>query len=264
MHTALLNTAPYKQVKPDQAQKNSYFLHDLPGHFPLSLRKIPTHWFRGSELHEIRVSSLSFMRSGSHLYWISSSPQLIYPKVWFKHYLTFSWNTYGGGVGREAHLLPQIHLKNTSTCRTILTEHLLNAGSKTQISKKGKKTSTWLERTKGKKKRERRDKKGLRTGAALLRGAVKEERNLICTLGGSLTCMEISWDRKGTSRPLIKAQQAVWGGKSREKTVKLIDFFKGIVSTKPRIYILFKCTWNILQNWPYLLWPQWREIRNQP
>ena len=34
----------------------------------------------------------------------------------------------GGGVRRHTHLLPQTHPKNTSTCRTFPTEHLLNAG----------------------------------------------------------------------------------------------------------------------------------------
>ena len=34
----------------------------------------------------------------------------------------------GRGVRCHAHLLQQTHQKNTSTCRTIHTEHLLNAG----------------------------------------------------------------------------------------------------------------------------------------
>ena len=34
----------------------------------------------------------------------------------------------GGGVRSHAHLLPQTHQKNTSTCKTAHTEHQLNAG----------------------------------------------------------------------------------------------------------------------------------------
>ena len=34
----------------------------------------------------------------------------------------------GGGVRGHAHLLPQTHQKNTSTCKTAHTEHQPNAG----------------------------------------------------------------------------------------------------------------------------------------
>ena len=58
--------------------------------------------------------------------------------------------------------------KKKSTCRMICTEHLLNTGRKPQTSKKDKKTSTCLGRTKGAKK-EKREKR-IRMGPALLRG----------------------------------------------------------------------------------------------
>ena len=45
----------------------------------------------------------------------------------------------GGGVRRGDHLLPHKYIKNTSTCGTTPTEHLLNAGRGPQTSQKARK-----------------------------------------------------------------------------------------------------------------------------
>ena len=51
---------------------------------------------------------------------------------------------YGGGVRCGDHLPPQKYIKNTSTCGTILTEHLLNAGRRPQTSQKTRNSPhTW-------------------------------------------------------------------------------------------------------------------------
>ena len=65
------------------------------------------------------------------------------------------------------------YVKNTSTRGTILIEHLLNTGRRTQDFWKGKKISTWPGRTKEKEKRKRKE-----SGQDLhpSKGAMKEER----------------------------------------------------------------------------------------
>ena len=51
----------------------------------------------------------------------------------------------GGGVRRGDHLPPQKYIKNTSTCGTTPTEHLLNAGRRPQTSQKaGNSPRTWV------------------------------------------------------------------------------------------------------------------------
>ena len=49
----------------------------------------------------------------------------------FKYKLIGEVEQDGGGVRGCAHLLPQTHQKNTSTCKTTHTEHQLNAGRRT-------------------------------------------------------------------------------------------------------------------------------------
>ena len=50
------------------------------------------------------------------------------------------WDQDGRGVKCGAHPLSQTHKKNPSTCRTIHTEHLLNAGKKIFNFQKGQET----------------------------------------------------------------------------------------------------------------------------
>ena len=62
----------------------------------------------------------------------------------------------GGGVRREDHLPPHKYIRNTSTCRTTPTEHLLNAGRRLQTSQKTRNSlHTWV----GQKKKEKTETK---------------------------------------------------------------------------------------------------------
>ena len=58
----------------------------------------------------------------------------------------------GGGVRRGDHLPPHKYIRNTSTCGTTPTEHLLNAGRRPQTFQKERKSpSTWVEQKKKEK-----------------------------------------------------------------------------------------------------------------
>ena len=58
----------------------------------------------------------------------------------------------GGGVRRGDHLPPHRYIRNTSTRGTTPTEHLLNAGRRTQTSQKVRNSPhTWV----GQKKKQR-------------------------------------------------------------------------------------------------------------
>ena len=71
----------------------------------------------------------------------------------------------GGGVRCGDHLPPHKYIRNTSTCGTTPTEHLLNAGRRPQTSQKAKNSPrTWV----GQKKN--RDKR-IRKGPAALGGS---------------------------------------------------------------------------------------------
>ena len=63
----------------------------------------------------------------------------------------------GERVRREDHLPPHKYIRNTSTCGTTPTEHLLNAGRRPQTSQKARNSPrTWVGQ---KKKRKNRDKR---------------------------------------------------------------------------------------------------------
>ena len=83
---------------------------------------------------------------------------------------------HGGGVRCGDHLPPHKYIKNTSTCGTTLTEHLLNAGRRPQISQKARKSPrTWV----GQKKKEKKKKTEIKEEGwdlHLWEGAVKEEK----------------------------------------------------------------------------------------
>ena len=67
----------------------------------------------------------------------------------------------GRGVRCEDQLPPHKYIKNTSTHWTTPTEHLLNAGRRTQTSKKARKSlQTWVEQKK-KEKKNRTKEQGL-------------------------------------------------------------------------------------------------------
>ena len=62
------------------------------------------------------------------------------------------------GVRGGDHLLPHKYIRNTSTCGTTPTEHLLNAGRRPQASQKARKSPrTWV----GQKKKEKTETIGM-------------------------------------------------------------------------------------------------------
>ena len=73
----------------------------------------------------------------------------------------------GGGIGCGDHLPPHKYIRNTSTCGTTPTEHLLNTGRRPQTSQKARNSPhTWV----GQKKKEKTDKR-IGTVSAPLRGS---------------------------------------------------------------------------------------------
>ena len=76
----------------------------------------------------------------------------------------------GRGVRRGDHPLPHKYIKNTATCGTTSTEHLLNAGRRPQTSQKARKSPrTWV----GQKKKEKTETK-IGMGPAPLGGSCEE------------------------------------------------------------------------------------------
>ena len=66
-----------------------------------------------------------------------------------------------GGVRCGDHLPPYKYIRNTSTCGTTSTEHLLNAGRRLQTSQKaGNSTCTWVRQKKKEKNRDKRVRMG--------------------------------------------------------------------------------------------------------
>ena len=117
----------------------------------------------------------------------------------------------GGGVRRGDHLPPHKYIKNTSTCGTTPTEHLLNAGRRPQTSQKARNSPyTWVGQ---KKKRKNRDKR-IRMGLHLGEGTVKEEKF-------PHTRKPLHWWKLGVgggkaSEPRWRAQQQGCRGQSGE------------------------------------------------
>ena len=64
----------------------------------------------------------------------------------------------GGRVRRRDHLPPHRYIRNTSTCATAPTEHLLNAGRRPQTSQKARNSPhTWAKEKKKKQRQKTRD-----------------------------------------------------------------------------------------------------------
>ena len=80
----------------------------------------------------------------------------------------------GGGVRCGDHLPPHKYIKNTPTCGTTPTEHLLNAGRRPQTSQKARKSPrTWV----GQKKKQRQKNRdgGFPGGAVIKNPPAKPE-----------------------------------------------------------------------------------------
>ena len=94
----------------------------------------------------------------------------------------------GGGVRRGDHLPPHKYIKNTSTCGTASTEHLLNAGRRPQTSQKAKNCPlTWVGQ---KKKQRQKNRNGTCTS-----GRELWRRKSFHTLGSPFTGRNRRWAR---------------------------------------------------------------------
>ena len=94
----------------------------------------------------------------------------------------------GRGVRRGDHLLPHRYIKNTSTCGTTPTKHLLNAGRGSVTSQKARNSPTKLGRAK--EKRKNRDKR-IGMGPAPRGGSC--EGGSFHTLGSPFTDGDRGW-----------------------------------------------------------------------
>ena len=91
----------------------------------------------------------------------------------------------GGGVRHGDHLPPHKYIKNISTCRTIPTEHLLNAGRRPQTSQKARNSPrNWL----GQKKQREKNRDGPCTS-----GRELWRRKSFHTLGSPFTGGDRVW-----------------------------------------------------------------------
>lgn len=91
----------------------------------------------------------------------------------------------------------------------ILTEYL-NAGKRTQTSRRARKPPhDWVEQKEKnrEKRRGKKKKKKNQDGTSNPERAMEDKRNH--PPGGPLTCREISWDRGGMSKPRRRVQQLV-------------------------------------------------------
>mgnify|MGYP007134199922 CR=1 FL=1 len=112
----------------------------------------------------------------------------------------------GGVVRCEAHLCPQ-YINNTSTCRVICTEYLLNTGRRSQTSERARKSPWNQEGQKGKKSKEEVGTGSVSSGGCYKRGKVPAPHE-ISQDGGELQRL---WR---TTQPL---ECSSWGGETCTK-----------------------------------------------
>ena len=118
----------------------------------------------------------------------------------------------GGGVRRGDHLPPHKYIKNTSTCGTTPTEHLLNTGRRPQTSQKARKSPhTWVGQKKKKKKQRQRNRD--RTCAS---GRELWRRKIFHALGSPFTGRDGMGRQGEASEPWRRAQQQGCRGQSGE------------------------------------------------
>ena len=124
----------------------------------------------------------------------------------------------GRGVRRADHLPPHKYIKNTSTCGTTHTKHLLNIGRRHRTSQKVRNSS----RTRvGQKKKDKTETKELGRDLHLWEGAVKEEKF-------PHTRKPLHWWRRGMGweealEPQRRAQQQGCRGQSGEISAQRIS-----------------------------------------
>ena len=117
----------------------------------------------------------------------------------------------GRGVRCGDHLPSYKYIKNTSTCGTPPTEHLLNAGRRPQTSPKARNSPrTWV----GQKKKEKTETKEQGRDLYLGEGVVKEEK--VPHTRKPRHWWRWGWVAGEASEPRRRAQQQGCGGQSRE------------------------------------------------
>ena len=117
----------------------------------------------------------------------------------------------GGGIRCGDQLPPHKYIRNTSTCGTTPTEHLLNAGRRPQTSQKARNSPrTWV----GQKKKETTETKN-RDGTCTS-GRELWRRKGFHTLGSPFAGRDCGWRRGEASEPQRRAQQQGCGGQSGE------------------------------------------------
>ena len=117
----------------------------------------------------------------------------------------------GGRVRHGDHLPPHKYIRNTSTCGTTPTEHLLKAGRRPQTSQKaGNSPHTWV----GHKKKEKNRDKRIGMGPVPLGGTCKGGK--VSTHEEAPSLAEAGGGRGEASEPRRRAQQQGCRGQSGE------------------------------------------------
>ena len=119
----------------------------------------------------------------------------------------------GGWLRHGDHLPPHKYIKNTSTCGTIPTEHLLNVGRRPQTSQKAKNSPrTWVGQKKKEEQRQKNRDEICTSGRELWR------RESFHTLGSPFTGRDRGWGVAAgeASEPRRRAQQQGCRGQSWE------------------------------------------------
>ena len=118
---------------------------------------------------------------------------------------------------RGDHLPPHKYIRNTYTCGTAPTEHLLNAGRRPQTSQKTRNSPrTWVGKRKKKNQRQK-NRDGTCTSAREL-----WRRKGVHTLGSPFTGGDCRWQRGEDSEPRRRAQPQGCGGQSGEIPARTI------------------------------------------
>ena len=117
----------------------------------------------------------------------------------------------GRGVRHGHHLPTHKYIRNTSTCGTTPTQHLLNAGRRPQTSQKARNAPTYLGRAKEKRKKQRqKNRDGTCTS-----GRELWRRKIFHTLGSPFTGGD-GVGKGEASEPHRRAQQQGHRGQSGE------------------------------------------------
>ena len=109
------------------------------------------------------------------------------------------------------------YIKNTSTCETVLTEHLLNSSRKPQTPRRARKIPMQL----GRKKVRKKKKEGMGWDQHPWQGTEGEERLLHSEQ--PIHRGESSWGRKGLLGNCRKRQPSVCGRQDKARTALMVS-----------------------------------------